>query len=136
MLLRSFSCALSRLSSEFHYPIFFCERSGSDFVRVSKYLLNTFPACQLLGSDVKKLYVADTTSGMTQEIVWRSTSSQWKNFGVYLLCGLFCWLIVPIFFGVARYLQTKWKIFEVTTSVLKPRLAFLAKSPRRSNCIA
>jgi hypothetical protein len=31
---------------------------------------------------------------MTEEIVWRGTSSQWKNFGVYLLCGLFCWPIV------------------------------------------
>jgi hypothetical protein len=25
---------------------------------------------------------------MTGEIVWRGASSQWKNFGVYLLCGL------------------------------------------------
>jgi len=40
-------------------------------------------------------------------------------FGVYLLCGLFCWLIVPIFFALARYLQTKCKIFELTTQRLK-----------------
>ena len=56
---------------------------------------------------------------MTEEIVWRGTSSQWKNFGLYLLCGLFCWLIVPIFFALARYLQTKCKIFELTTQRLK-----------------
>lgn len=31
------------------------------------------------------------------------------------MCGLFCWLIVPIFFALARYLQTKCKIFELTT---------------------
>jgi uncharacterized membrane protein YdbT with pleckstrin-like domain len=60
--------------------------------------------------------VTETTSGMTEEIVWRGTSSQWKNFGVYLLCGLFCWLI---FMGVARYLQTRCKIFELTTQRLK-----------------
>jgi membrane protein YdbS with pleckstrin-like domain len=47
------------------------------------------------------------------------TSSQCKNFGVYLLCGLFCWLIVPIFFALARYLRTKCKIFELTTQRLK-----------------
>src|SRR5438034_8262851 len=35
------------------------------------------------------------------------------------LCGLFCWLIVPIFFALARYLQTKRKIFELTTQRLK-----------------
>jgi uncharacterized membrane protein YdbT with pleckstrin-like domain len=73
----------------------------------------------LLGSIVKKLSVADRSSGMTEEIVWRGTSSQWKNFGVYLLSGLFCWLIVPIFFALARYLQTKCKIFELTTQRLK-----------------
>ncbi|MCA1657931.1 MAG: PH domain-containing protein, partial [Verrucomicrobiaceae bacterium] len=46
-------------------------------------------------------------------------SSQWKNFGVYLLCALFCWLIVPIFFAIARYLQTRSKIYELTTERLK-----------------
>jgi len=56
---------------------------------------------------------------MSEEVVWRGTSSQWKNFGVYLLCGLFCWLIVPICFALARYLQTKCKIFELTTQRLK-----------------
>jgi membrane protein YdbS with pleckstrin-like domain len=56
---------------------------------------------------------------MAEEIVWRGTSSQWKNFGVYFLCGLFCWLVVPIFFALSRYLQTKCKIFELTTQRLK-----------------
>jgi uncharacterized membrane protein YdbT with pleckstrin-like domain len=56
---------------------------------------------------------------MAEEIVWRGSSSQWKNFGVYLLCGLFCWLIVPIFIALARYLKTKCKIYELTTERLK-----------------
>jgi len=56
---------------------------------------------------------------MAEEIVWRGTSSQWKNFGVYLLCALFCWLVVPIFIALARYLQTKNKIYELTTERLK-----------------
>jgi membrane protein YdbS with pleckstrin-like domain len=60
-----------------------------------------------------------TTFPMAEEIVWRGTSSQWKNFGVFLLCALFCWLIVPIFIAVARYLQTKNKIYELTTERLK-----------------
>ena len=63
--------------------------------------------------------VSDTTSGVPEEIVWRGTSSQWKNFGVYFLCGLFCWLIVPIFFALVYYLQTKCKVFELTTQRLK-----------------
>ena len=56
---------------------------------------------------------------MAEEIVWRGTSSQWKNFGVYILCALFCWLVVPIFIALARYLQTKNKIYELTTERLK-----------------
>jgi len=56
---------------------------------------------------------------MAEETVWRGSSSQWKNFGVFILCGLFCWLIVPIFIALARYLQTKCKIYELTNERLK-----------------
>ena len=56
---------------------------------------------------------------MAEETVWRGTSSQWKNFGMYVLCTLFCWLIVPIFIALARYLQTKCKVYELTTERLK-----------------
>ena len=67
----------------------------------------------------KEVSVADTSTGVAEEIVWRGTSSQWKNFGVYLLCGLFCWLIVPIFFALVYYLQTRCKVFELTTQRFK-----------------
>ena len=56
---------------------------------------------------------------MVEEIVWRGTSSQWKNFGAFVVCTLFCWLIVPIFIAIARYLQTKNKVYELTTERLK-----------------
>ena len=63
--------------------------------------------------------MAETSSGAPEEIVWRGTSSQWKNFWVYVLCGLLCWLLVPIFFALARFLQTKCKVFELTTQRFK-----------------
>src|SRR6202048_5017598 len=56
---------------------------------------------------------------MPEQTVWRGTSSQWKNFGVFIVCGLLCWLIVPIFIAIARYLQTKNRIYELTTERLK-----------------
>ena len=56
---------------------------------------------------------------MAEEIVWRGASSQWKNLGLYVLSALFCWLIVPIFIALKRYLQTKNKIYELTTERLK-----------------
>jgi hypothetical protein len=60
--------------------------------------------------------MTETSSGMAEEIVWRGTSSQWKNFGVYLLCGLFCWLIVPIFFGVAALSPDEMQNFRAYDS--------------------
>jgi uncharacterized membrane protein YdbT with pleckstrin-like domain len=56
---------------------------------------------------------------MTEETIWRGTSSQKKNLGIYILCVLFCWLIVPIFIGLTRYLQTKNHVFELTSERLK-----------------
>ena len=67
----------------------------------------------------KEISVNETNSVPPEEIVWRGTSSQWKNFGVYLLCGLFCWLIVPLFFALVYYLQTRCKVFELTTQRFK-----------------
>src|SRR5882757_9422775 len=72
-----------------------------------------------MGLVANEVSMSETSSGAAEEIVWRGTSSQWKNFDVYLLCGFFCWLIVPIFFALARYLQLKCKVFELTTQRLK-----------------
>ena len=72
-----------------------------------------------MGLVAKEVSVNETNSVPPEEIVWRGTSSQWKNFGVYLLCGLCCWLIVPIFFALVYYLKTRCKVFELTTQRLK-----------------
>jgi membrane protein YdbS with pleckstrin-like domain len=72
-----------------------------------------------MGLFAKEVFVAETSSAAAEEIVWCGTSSQWRNFGVYLLCGLFCWLIVPIFFALVYYLRTRCKVFELTTQRLK-----------------
>jgi uncharacterized membrane protein YdbT with pleckstrin-like domain len=56
---------------------------------------------------------------MPEETIWRGTASQNKNLGVFILCGLFCWLVVPIGFAIARYLQTKNKVYELTNERLK-----------------
>ena len=56
---------------------------------------------------------------MAEETIWRGTASQLKNLGCFILCFLFCWLIVPIFIGFRRYLETKNQVFELTTERLK-----------------
>jgi membrane protein YdbS with pleckstrin-like domain len=83
---------------------------------------------------------------MAEETVWRGSVSQWKNFGFFLLQFLLAaaigiifvltWrssspqmsnfgpyililLAVPIFIAGKRYLQTKCRIYELTTERLK-----------------
>src|SRR6266704_1482591 len=53
------------------------------------HALSRFSGLLLVVPVAKELFVSETSSGAAEEIVWRGTSSQWKNFGVYLLCGLF-----------------------------------------------
>jgi membrane protein YdbS with pleckstrin-like domain len=82
---------------------------------------------------------------MAEEMVWRGTSSQWKNFGRYALTVLGCaivlvifalaragsaqaqalspfiliLLLVPIGIAVVRYLETRTKVYELTTERIK-----------------
>ena len=81
---------------------------------------------------------------MPEETVWRGTSSQVKNASVFLSCALclcvliilfailwrnestrgfspyiFTPAIVPIFIALARFLQTKSKVYELTSERLK-----------------
>ncbi len=54
-----------------------------------------------------------------EQVVWRGHSSHLVNFGVFVLCGLFCWLIVPIIIAFWKYLQNRYRIYEVTTQRIK-----------------
>src|SRR5713226_5344846 len=82
---------------------------------------------------------------MAEEAVWRGNVSQWKNFGFFVLQLLLAaaivvifvmvqrqsseisnfapyiliLLAVPIFIAGKRYLQTKCKVYELTTERLK-----------------
>ena len=83
---------------------------------------------------------------MAEETVWRGNVSQWKNFGFFVLQVLFVaaiviifvlmrrssppeirnfspyiliLLAVPIFIAGKRYLQTKCKLYELTSERLK-----------------
>ena len=81
---------------------------------------------------------------MAEETVWRGTSSRVKNASTFVVCALglcvlfvlfaFLWrnestrefspyiltpAIVPIFIALARFLQTKNKVYELTSERLK-----------------
>jgi len=82
---------------------------------------------------------------MVEETVWSGSISQWKNFGFFVLQALVAaaiviifillrraspeirnfspyillLLVVPIFIAAKRYLQTKCRVYELTTERLK-----------------
>ncbi len=64
---------------------------------------------------------------MTEETIWRGTASQLKNLGCFILCFLFCWLIVPIFIGLRRFLETKNQVYELTTERVKMSKGIFSK---------
>src|SRR5919204_361178 len=91
---------------------------------------------------------------MPEESVWRGRSSQWKNFGRYVLAAAMCAVVVvifvalsradspqirnlspyvlillavPLFTASVRYLQTKTKMYELTTERIKITEGVLSK---------
>ena len=55
---------------------------------------------------------------LRENIIWRGTPSQLTNIKCYLLCGLFSWLIIPLFVMFWQYLKTKNSIYEITNERL------------------
>jgi membrane protein YdbS with pleckstrin-like domain len=91
---------------------------------------------------------------MAEEIVWRGTSSQWKNFGRYILAVAMCVVVLlifaalsradspqmrnispyilvllalPLFTALVRYVQTRSKVYELTTERIKISEGVLSK---------
>jgi uncharacterized membrane protein YdbT with pleckstrin-like domain len=54
-----------------------------------------------------------------EQTLWRGHPSHVTNLGTYLLCGLTCVLIVPIFIALWKWLDTRCFIYELTTERLK-----------------
>ncbi|MBD3777213.1 MAG: PH domain-containing protein [Thiotrichales bacterium] len=53
-----------------------------------------------------------------EEKVWSGTPSQLVNIKCYVLCGLFFWTVLPLFFMYWKYLTTKNTKFEITSQRL------------------
>lgn len=62
-----------------------------------------------------------------EEVLWVDRPSHVLNLGVYVLCLLFCWLIVPIFYGLWRYLQIQTTRYTLTSERLQLRSGVLNK---------
>lgn len=51
----------------------------------------------------------------TETTLWKGSPSQLKNLGYFLLCGLFFFLVFPLFLLFWRWLQTRCTHYELTT---------------------
>jgi uncharacterized membrane protein YdbT with pleckstrin-like domain len=56
---------------------------------------------------------------MEEKNVWQGGPSQRVNLGLFIVCGLFFWTVVPLFFILAAYLKTKSTRYEITTQRLR-----------------
>lgn len=62
---------------------------------------------------------------MEEKVIWKGTPSQWTNFGTFFLCTFFCWLIIPVFIGLWKYLTVKtWKIKITNQRVIEEKGVF------------
>jgi len=64
-------------------------------------------------------------SDETEQILWKGNPSQWNNLRTFILCGLFFWLVIPIFVAIWRYFDTKFTRFELTNERLKSRVGVI-----------
>jgi uncharacterized membrane protein YdbT with pleckstrin-like domain len=52
----------------------------------------------------------------TQEtLIWEGHPSQWTNFGLFLICGVLCFLVVPIFVALWRWIETRSFRYRITS---------------------
>jgi uncharacterized membrane protein YdbT with pleckstrin-like domain len=47
--------------------------------------------------------------------VWEGSPAQITNLGLYVLCGLLCFLIVPLFIALWRWMVTRCTRYELTS---------------------
>jgi membrane protein YdbS with pleckstrin-like domain len=65
---------------------------------------------------------------MEEKEIWKGSPSQWTNSGTYVMCILFCWLVIPVFIALWRFLVVKtWKI-EITDQRLIEEKGVLSKT--------
>ncbi|MGH8461379.1 MAG: PH domain-containing protein [Stenotrophobium sp.] len=50
-----------------------------------------------------------------ETLIWEGHPSQWTHFTLYAICVLLCWLIVPVFVALWRWLETSRHVYRVTS---------------------
>ena len=62
-----------------------------------------------------------------EKSLWVATPSQASNLAYFIICGLFFWLVFPLFLMLWRWLQTKSTKYELSNERLVTRYGVLNK---------
>lgn len=65
---------------------------------------------------------------MAEETIWTGHSSQWKNLGTFVICGILSPLIVPIFIALWKWLEVKTREYKVTSERLLTKSGVFSKT--------
>ena len=68
-----------------------------------------------------------TATNPAEQVIWEGSSSQVRNLHIYLLCALFCWLIVPIIYAIVKWVQLRCRRYEITTQRVRIREGVFSK---------
>jgi uncharacterized membrane protein YdbT with pleckstrin-like domain len=71
--------------------------------------------------------VDNENRAVTDTTLWKARSSQWLNVKTYLFAVLGFWLVLPLFYAVARYLDVRFRLFELTAERLRVSQGVLSK---------
>ncbi|MCC7003627.1 MAG: PH domain-containing protein [Gemmatimonadaceae bacterium] len=66
-------------------------------------------------------------SARVETQVWTGRPSQIANLGAFVWCALLCWLVIPIFVAMWRYLLVRTMRYELTTQRFRVTSGVLAR---------
>lgn len=63
--------------------------------------------------------LSSAAAGAVERTLWKGHSSHVVNFGTYVLCFLFVWLVIPLFIAIWKWIENRSRVYEVTTQRLR-----------------
>lgn len=72
-------------------------------------------------------YASHATLTADTGALWSANEGQITNLGYYLICLLFCWLLIPVLMMLWRYLSTTVHTYEVSSERLLERSGILVR---------
>ena len=63
-----------------------------------------------------------------ESVIWAGRPQQAANLGVFILCALFAWLVIPLGIAVWKYLVIRATQYQLTTERYRTRYGVLNKT--------